>query len=226
MNKAKLYNCANNMQRRDAKQILDEYAHLMQLDDRESIEDHTLLDIGCGSGDVLVDFVIPLLPAENMKRVVGSDVSEEMVRFARDKYKSRNKLHFDHLDIGSRNIDQFVERHEGFDHVTSFYCLHWVQDQETAMKNIYNLLKPFGNCLLVLIAQMPIFEIYERMGATKKWNKHMHDVDKYISPYQHSEDPAKEFELLLESTGFSEVHVEVKDEVFWFEGIQNLKSEL
>lgn len=65
-----------------------------------------LLDIGTGSGDVLVDFVAPLLGKKSC-HFVGTDISEEMVRFARKMYASEmNNLEFERLDI-SGNVESF-----------------------------------------------------------------------------------------------------------------------
>jgi cyclopropane fatty-acyl-phospholipid synthase-like methyltransferase len=52
MNDAKLYRKSNALQKRDAKVIIDEFSHLF---DQKPIGcNATLLDIGCGAGDVLV----------------------------------------------------------------------------------------------------------------------------------------------------------------------------
>ena len=45
----------------------------------ESSNKKTLLDVGCGSGDVLVDTILPKLP-ENFIEIVGVDISDEMIK--------------------------------------------------------------------------------------------------------------------------------------------------
>ncbi|XP_058832339.1 juvenile hormone acid O-methyltransferase [Topomyia yanbarensis] len=218
MNKPNLYQRANGLQRRDAAEILEEYGHLLQWHGNAN---ESLLDIGCGSGDVLIDFIVPLMPRN--ARILGTDVSEQMVRFARKAHFDRENLFFDTLDIGAE-LDSFLSSWGQFDHITSFYCLHWVRYQNVAFSNIYNLLKPGGDCLLVFLARNPIFDIYDQMSRSSKWTKYMTDVDKYISPYQHCENPTGEIEEILSSVGFTKYQIQITDRVYVYEGMESLKK--
>lgn len=247
MNKAKLYNRANILQRRDAELVINEFGHLLRgcssysttsltastastSSEEEEVVDRIissetgasprLLDVGTGSGDVLVDFVLPLF--EN-GHLLGTDVSEEMVRFGREHYAELENVEFDRWDLTS-DSQAFLRHHQPFDHVTSFYCLHWIQNQKLALQNIHNVLKPDGNCLLAFIANMAIFDIYEDMAQTTRWGKFMHDVDLYVSPYQHIKDPAEQARNYLEEVGFRDILVEAKPMTFHYNGIPHLKS--
>lgn len=210
MDKAKLYTRSNFLQRRDAESVIDEYGHLLvkfvaksketsssssSSDDDEEEElqqvvteseidpssaSIRLLDIGTGSGDVLVDFILPLF-AERGAHLVGTDISSEMIRFGREEYEDLKRVSFDQFNIVG-DVRGFLQRQDDllFDHVTSFYCLHWVQDQLLAMRNIYSLLKDSGNCLLAFIGNMAIFDIYEDMAQMEKWKKFMFDVSVFL----------------------------------------------
>lgn len=219
MNKAALYKRSNGLQRRDAKQTIEEFSPVLQW---RSNGGDSLLDIGCGSGDVTIDFLLPILP-ENFRRLVGVDLSQEMVEFARQQYP-HPRISFDHFDLGVDIEKQRIHGIEPFDHITSFYCLHWVQNQERAVQNMFKLLKPDGDVLLVFLAQNPIFDIYKQMSQTKKWAKYMTDVDHFISPYQYSKNPADQFGKLLYANGFTEYSVEIREKFFVFEGVDLLKS--
>ncbi|XP_052860360.1 juvenile hormone acid O-methyltransferase [Anopheles cruzii] len=218
MNKANLYHQANGVQRHDAAEILKEYAPLIS---KSQASDDSLLDIGCGSGDVLVDFVLPALG--RVRKVVAADVSEQMVRYAREAYKHLASVSFRTLDIGLKLDASGLAQLGQFGHVTSFYCLHWVQNQYNAFSNIYHLLKPGGNCLLVFLANNPIFDIYNQLSRSPKWSKYMYDVEKYISPYQYCENPASEIEDLLCTVGFQQYQIQVRDKLYVYEGLDNLK---
>lgn len=219
MHKAALYKHSNGLQRRDAKQVIDEFSHVLQW---RSDGCDSLLDVGCGSGDVTIDFLLPILPI-NFQRLVGADISEEMVEFARQQYPDP-RISFDKFDLNTDIDKQSICNAEPFDHITSFYCLHWVQNQERAVQNMYKLLKPDGDMLLVFLAKNPIFEIYKQMSLSKNWAKYMTDVDHFISPYQYSKNPADQFGKILYSSGFTEYSVEIREKFFIFEGIDLLKS--
>lgn len=123
MFQAKLYAHANELQRSDARKVLDEFGPLINWNGHD-----TLLDIGCGSGDVTIDLVLPKMP-RNYQKVVGMDISEKMVTFARERFCNKfMDLQFEQGDIGGE-MKQFSKYLGEFDHVTSFFCLHWVQNQ-------------------------------------------------------------------------------------------------
>lgn len=215
MNDAALYQRANPMQRNDAKQMLDTFSH--QFKWRPDGKD-SLLDIGCGSGDVTIDFILPVLPPK-FSRLVGADISDAMLNYARQSYQN-SKILFEKLDVGLPLESKTWS--VPFDHVTSFYCLHWVQDQHQAISNIYNLLATEGDCLLVYLASHPYFDVTKRLSETKRWASYLMDV--FYPPYQHSGNAIDELTNILKTTGFGEFSVQVLDKTFTFNGISLLKS--
>ncbi|KAI8042966.1 juvenile hormone acid O-methyltransferase [Drosophila gunungcola] len=218
MNQASLYQHANQVQRHDAKLILDEFASTLQW--RSDGED-ALLDVGSGSGNVLMDFVRPLLPKRG--QLVGTDISSQMVGYASKHYQGEERTRFQVLDIGCERLPE--ELSARFDHVTSFYCLHWVQNLKGALGNIYNLLKPEGgDCLLAFLASNPVYEVYKILKRNDKWSTFMQDVEQFISPLHYSVNPGEEFSQLLNEVGFEQHNVEIRNEVFVYEGVRTLKD--
>ncbi|XP_075150090.1 juvenile hormone acid methyltransferase [Haematobia irritans] len=222
MNQACLYHRANEVQRHDAEEIIREFAERLEwrLDGSDS-----LLDVGCGSGDVLMDFIYPIMPKQ-FERLVGTDISNKMIKFAQNCYSSYGHCEFKQLDIATE--DKLPQDLQGaFDHVTSFYCMHWIQDQRQALNNIYNLLQPTGgDCLLVFLAANPIYDIYKILSKSIKWQCYMQDVDSFISPLHYSEDPIKEFSQMLKETGFIDIQVELREKVYIYEGLDILKDNI
>ncbi|XP_013114871.2 juvenile hormone acid O-methyltransferase [Stomoxys calcitrans] len=220
MNQACLYHRANEVQRHDAEEIIIEYAKKIEwrLDGCDA-----LLDVGCGSGDVLMDFIYPIMPKQ-FERIVGTDISDKMIKFAKSCYNSYPQCDFKQLDIASE--DKLPTDLVGaFDHVTSFYCLHWVQDQRQALNNIYRLLHTAGgDCLLVFLAANPIYDVYKILSKSIKWSFYMQDVDSYISPLHYSPDPQKEFSQMLKEAGFENLQVELREKVYVYEGLEILKD--
>lgn len=126
--------------------------YLSQHDSRQTLEDYassfkwcanggdSVLDAGCGPGDVTAEVVLPFLP-ENFKRLVGADISIEMVEFCRKTHK-HPKLSFEQFNIELELEKQPFSSIEPFDHIVSFYCMHFVQNQKLCLENLNKLLKP------------------------------------------------------------------------------------
>ena len=93
-----------------------------------------ILDIGCGTGKI-THLCAQYVPSGT---VLGIDNSATMIGFAELEYKDTKNLNFIVEDICELNIDK------SFDIIFSFYCLHWVNDKQKAINNIFNMLKLNG----------------------------------------------------------------------------------
>lgn len=113
----------NDLQRRDASEILNEFSHFFKwrFDGKDK---H--LDIGTGSGDVLHDFIIPKLP-NNIQKVVGTDISKDMVECAKENF-GNELIEFHQMDIAAPLNKSSLN--EQFDNITSMYCFHWIENQQ------------------------------------------------------------------------------------------------
>lgn len=90
------------------------------------------LDIGCGTGQFTREDLLPrCLPC---KRIVATDVSGDMLDYAKKNY-SHPQIVYDIMNIGG-DVSSFVEHYGQFQRVYSFFCLHWVKDKEVVMNNI------------------------------------------------------------------------------------------
>lgn len=219
MNKAVLYQNSNGLQRYDAQQVLNEFQSVWKwrLDGRD-----TMLDVGCGSGDVTMDMILPILP-EKFERLVGCDISDDMVNYARSKH-IHPKTSFEQFDLGVDLETQSTLNKESFDHIASFYCLMWVHNQKMAVQNLYKLLKPGGDLLVVFLAQHPLYDFYKKQSQDKRWAQYMADVDEFCSPYQYSNDPAEDFLKHLNRCGFRDCKVEAREKCYIFNGVEIVRS--
>ncbi|XP_071453967.1 juvenile hormone acid O-methyltransferase [Hetaerina americana] len=216
MNRAKLYSSASEMQHRDAAEALSRHVGSMTwLDDGSE----SVLDVGCGSGEVTRRLLLPVVPATG--RVVAVDASESMIRFASVRHR-HPRLCFRAIDI--LDPDMRGKFPLGFRKVFSFFCLHWVREQRIAMKNIYDLLVPGGEALLVFLASSPIFDVYQQMAAVSRWSKYTKDYENYISPYHHSKTPSQDLKTLLSDVGFHVAYCETRERIFVFDGLPQLKD--
>lgn len=207
LEQAKSYKETNCMQRKEAEDSLNEYASKIKW-----LPDGTdsLLHIGSRSGDVLFDYIFPLLP-KNFKKIVGIEKSDAMVSYAVENYR-HPKLFFEHADIANRHdVDKILTKFGQFDHVTTLCSLHWVMDQELAFKSIYDLLAPNGDILISMCQDHPLYQHYRDMMALEKWTDYRQEMLKSTSPYFTSTDPVKMLKNILEKAGFKDIQVELKD---------------
>lgn len=116
---ALLYQNYNSLTRRDAKNCLDDYTPRLtwKVNDR-------ILDIGCADGSV-TKILTTYLP-DNYEVIIGCDINSKVIKHANICY-ANEKMKFIVLDIESELPKYLLE---SFDHVFSFYTLHWIRNQE------------------------------------------------------------------------------------------------
>ncbi|XP_067010242.2 juvenile hormone acid O-methyltransferase isoform X2 [Anabrus simplex] len=222
MKRAALYSSASGLQRKDAAEVLEEYMARINWSNGD-----TVLDVGCGSGDVTASLLLPGLP-HTCQRVLGVDVSHDMVQYAACTHQYP-RLHFIQGDIAMEHLKRselWREAGPGFHKIFSFFCLHWIQEQRRALRNIHALLRKHGEALLVFLASCPIYTMYEALAKKPEWKEYMQDVSRFVSPYQHSEDPAEEFATLLHDVGFTSVDCKIRESCHEFDSIDNLTGRI
>jgi trans-aconitate 2-methyltransferase len=101
--------------------------------------DKHILDIGCGDGKITAH----LVDAVPRGRVVGVDLSSDMIRFSQTKFSSKDHPNLS-FQVGDATCLTFCEE---FDLVVSFACLHWIKDIPTVLKGVCRSLRPGGRIL-------------------------------------------------------------------------------
>jgi juvenile hormone-III synthase len=210
-----LYKESNSVQRRDARLCVEKFSGL--LEENQNCSGLSLLDIGCGPGDVLIEVFLPRLTSK-INQIVGVDISKQMVEFTTENY-GNNFTKFIEINIES----DFELEQESFDIVTLFYRLHWVKNQKKAFENIYKLMKPKGRCLLSFVLSTPFLEPFSDLCASEKYSKHIkQNSPKIIVPFNFEAKPLDKFCEIFCEVGFKIIHCEV-EKVFLngkFEGKQ------
>lgn len=207
MKEADLYAASNSMQKRDTSQVLSEFSGRLRYAENENV-----LDIGCGPGDVTAEMILPLLPKD--ATLVGIDINEEMVNYARQHYVNP-RLTFKALDFQTDNILDYLPA-ASFSKIFSFYCLHWLKNQKQVMKNLSTLLCDGGESLMVLMESTHCFLLYETLSQMSEWKTYMKDVDNYISPYHNVPDPKKKMTEIANEAGLEILTCESRPQVFTF----------
>ncbi|XP_047513726.1 juvenile hormone acid O-methyltransferase-like [Pieris napi] len=209
----KLYNKSNSLQNTHALKYLEEYKNIINWK-----KDSTIVDIGCGDGRLTSKIFKEVIPT--CKTMTGSDISEDMIRFANEHYASE-RVNFTTLNIEGELPDQLRER---FHHAISCFALNWCLRQETAFQNIYDILKDQGSCFAIVGGKVSIFDAYRTLAKAEKWKPWVTDVERYISPYHDSQDSLKDMQQLLCKTGFTIIKLEHKLIFHEYENQENFKG--
>lgn len=159
-------------------------------------ENCDILEIGCGPGTVTHDFILPALPKS--ASLTAIDKAADAIHYANEHYGNSSQVTFRQMDIVSPD-PSFSQT---FDHIFSFYCLHFIGEQEVALGNIYKMLKFGGDFFFTCAVQCDLFKIIDILSGTEKWAPYTSDYKKYMSPYQHSKEPDHDLEQILLKVGF------------------------
>ena len=142
-----------------------------------------VLDLGCGNGKVTAE-IAARVPEGT---VVGVDSSANMIAYASDNFGPpvRSNLRFETDDI--RNLPF----REEFDLVVSFNALHWIPEQDQALRSIHAALKPNGLAQLRLVPsgkRKSIENVIEETRLSPKWAgyfREFHDPYLHLTPEQY-----------------------------------------
>jgi juvenile hormone acid methyltransferase len=123
-----LYVKCNGMHREVAENWLKERAGIFKWSNDGT---DSLLDVGCGTGDITSDFILPIMP-KNSKFLIGADVSKDMINYAKQKYET-DLLKFQEMDILEGFSEQSGLKNEKFNYVTSLFTLNLVENQKLVL---------------------------------------------------------------------------------------------
>lgn len=214
MNNPDLYCKYNGLTRSSAIRCLNEYAPKIKW----VKEGGRIIDLGCADGNV-TKIMRKYIP-ENYETFISCDINEKMIQYAK-KNCANEKITFRVQNVEGDLADDLKA---GFDQVFSFFLFHWIRDQEKAFRNIYNLLKDGGDCLVTVLKYVPIYEMFERVARDKKWGKSwLSDLGKLISPYYYIEEPEKVIKEILENIGFVNIEIKRKQWTYVYENGTELK---
>ncbi|XP_064476172.1 juvenile hormone acid O-methyltransferase-like [Ornithodoros turicata] len=188
-----VYSTRHSIQTAHNIQVLDELSSAFKAGDGNQ----QYLDIGCANGDFTRDVL--LNKCGPCKRIVAVDISGDMIRYARE-HSSHPKLLYEELDIGG-DVSSFRKEYGSFHRIYSFYVLHWLKDQARGFKNIADLLAPGGECLLLFCGKAKVFDVWEELAGTERWNSYAEDLLNAIPQSHYMEDQDAYVSKLLESAG-------------------------
>ncbi|KAK0179618.1 hypothetical protein PV327_005356 [Microctonus hyperodae] len=207
---------AHDLQRRDASDIVEEFADVF------AAMHGTCIDIGCGPGTITNDIILTKLPKD--ANIIGADISNSMVEKARKIYKNEKRLKFFQLDIETDSLP--ISEMEKYDSAVSFYCLHWCQNMQNTLNNIHQLLRPGGHGLVMFISYHIGYEAYKRLQNNPRFKPYLEDTWKYIPSFQDCLNPRMTMKKMLEKTGFEVLHCSNHEKTYIYENIETLKNHM
>lgn len=144
----------------------------------------TVLDVGCGSGWAA------RLMAERARegRVIGIDVSDEMVRVAREE-----SIHHPQVEFQVASAEQLPFDDADFSHAFSMESLYYYADIGRAMSEIRRVLKPGGLFAAVV-------DLYQENTPSHQWIETLKVPVQLLS--------AAQYRSLFENVGFENVRDE------------------
>lgn len=165
-----------------------------------------VLDLGCGNGKVTAQ-IAARVPGG---RVVGIDSSSSMITFASDHFPSADhpNLRFETADI------RCLPFRQDFDLVVSFNALHWIVEQEQALRSIHAALPHNGLAQLRLVPsgqRKSLEDVIEETRLSPKWAGHFCE---FHDPYLHL--TAAQYRALAERNHLVVRRIHVQDKTWDF----------
>ena len=137
-----------------------------------------VLDVGCGDGKITAEVATRVSRGE----VLGVDASQDMITFASSHFGPavRPNLRFEVAD--ARRLPFKNE----FDLVISFNALHWVPEQDAALRSIRSAMRSDGRALLRLVPageRKSLENLIEETRQSSRWSGYFRDFqDPYLHP--------------------------------------------
>jgi trans-aconitate methyltransferase len=181
--------------------MAEEQLRLLTLEGAERV-----LDVGCGDGKVTAE-IAARVPRGS---VLGVDPSRDMIAYASSHFGPPARMN---LSFTVADVRQLPYRHE-FDLVVSFNALHWVPQQEAALRSIREALKPEGRALLRFVPagrRRCIEDVIEEVRQSPRW---AHYFPGFRRPYVHL--TPEEFRALAGQCGLWVVRLDVSDKAWDF----------
>ena len=160
-----------------------------------------VLDVGCGNGRVTAEIAARIPHGY----VIGVDSSADMVSFATSHYRpaDRPNLRFQVADA------RRLPFREEFDLVVSQNALHWVREQDEALRSIRSALTSDGLAQLRLVPtgeRRSLENVIDETRLSSRWIRYFRDFN---DPYLHL--TPEQYAELAEQNGWQVQRIHVED---------------
>jgi trans-aconitate 2-methyltransferase len=166
-----------------------------------------VLDLGCGNGKVTAEIAARV----HEGTVVGVDSSADMIAFASSHFGPavRPNLRFETADI------RRLRFREEFDLVVSFNALHWIPEQDEALRSICSAMKPDGLAQLRLVPGGKRKSLENVIEETRRLSRWANYFQNFHDPYLHL--TPEQYGALAECNGLHVRRIHTADKAWDFE---------
>jgi trans-aconitate 2-methyltransferase len=167
--------------------------------------DERVLDVGCGNGKTTSE-IAARVPRGS---VVGVDASADMIAFA----AAHDALH-PNLQFTVADARRLPYQHE-FDLVVSFNALHWIPDQDRALRSIRDTLKDPGFAQLRMVPKgqrKSLEDVLEETRLSSRWHSYFRS---FRDPYLHL--TPEQYGELAKQNGFAVRRIRVEAKAWDFQ---------
>jgi len=146
------------------------------------LKDKKIIDLGCGFGEHCIQYI-----CDGAAKVVGIDISEKMLEVA----KSENSdPRITYINMPMENISEIGET---FDVAISSLALHYVEDFDTLVRDIYEMLNEDG--LFIFSQENPINTCF---SGGSRWTKDENGNKLYANLANYSLEGERESKWFVE----------------------------
>jgi trans-aconitate methyltransferase len=161
-----------------------------------------ILDVGCGDGKITAE-IATRVPRGS---VVGVDASQDMIRFASSHF---GPAVWPNLRFQVADARRLPFRNE-FNLVVSFNALHWLPEQDAALRSIRSAMMSDGRAQLRLVPagqRKSLENVVEETRRSSRWAAHFND---FRDPYLHL--TPEQYAAMAERSGLRvlSIHTEAK----------------
>ena len=165
-----------------------------------------ILDVGCGEGKITAEI------ASRVPRglVVGVDPSHDMIGFAKKHFTPANPTGASLGNLRFEVADALcLSFKDEFDLAVSFNALHWIPDQDAALRSIRSAVVPGGKAQFRLVtvgARRSLESVVEETRAALEWKAYFKN---FQDPYLRL--TPDEYVAVAERNGFRVLRVNTQD---------------
>jgi len=163
--------------------------------------DETVVDAGCGSGNVTEDLLAKLPDG----RVIGVDGSPSMVEEAAARLGDDPRTTFICQDLASLKLDEQV------DHVFSNATFHWIGDHDRLFRSLAAATKPGGSLVAQCGGRGNVAEVIAALGVVNREEPFAEIFGEYVDPWNFA--GPEETEIRLVEAGYEEVECWLEERI-------------